>query len=238
MTSYKELTKPFMRQPNQPISSIHLKNHGLTLTELLVASVMIGIIMIGIASFGTSIQQLQSSTNRSVILAMRAKAVMARLAEDAYEAVGSAGDPNGPTNIGPGIRVGGSGPNKGLCFRHDVANTPDSYGDDEWTCYFQAPGPIPTLYLCGAPPTPEAKVPVKNNGDCQTNAPGGQKQMLLPLRDNAADTFYEVVNDGSGRFQYITLTLRTIYDHTVPAHPVTNPEYVLSTDVSPPGHSR
>ena len=104
-------------------------NRGITLTELLVACVMIGILMIGTASFSLAIQRLQSSTNRSTILAMKMKAAMAEIDQDAVLAVGHA------TN--PGVYAWtNSQDTNSICFRQDLPNTPWDYTDDSWICYY------------------------------------------------------------------------------------------------------
>ena len=70
------------------IKSACSKKNGITLTELLVASVMIAVVMVGVASFSLAIKNLQQSTSRSVLVALRAKSAMARLVKDASLAVG------------------------------------------------------------------------------------------------------------------------------------------------------
>ncbi|MCK5178564.1 MAG: prepilin-type N-terminal cleavage/methylation domain-containing protein, partial [Candidatus Omnitrophica bacterium] len=61
---------------------------GITLTELIVASILIGIVMIGVAAFSASIEQLHTSTNRSTILTMKTTATMNHITRAAYLAVG------------------------------------------------------------------------------------------------------------------------------------------------------
>lgn len=225
------------------ISIVNLKGaRGITLTELLVATIMIGIVMIGVAAFSGSIVRLQGSTSRSTLVAMRVKAVMARIKQDAFLAVGDnedcGKDQTGlhDENCGWGIRVF-SGGDKSICFRHDVLATPEIYTDDQWICYFQNPANArKSLYYCGI--TPVADVPMVNQVRCDDN--GGSQRLLHFWQDE--DDFFQVVENAAGQLKYVEFTISTIYyediDDVIPAHPMTNPTYVLTTRVSPPGHSR
>jgi len=202
---------------------IHKKS-GITLTELLVASVLIGIVMIGVASFGVSIKQLQGSTNKSAIIAMRVRATMPRLIKSAYLATGNQTD--------EGIWEDGNGANKGLCFRNDenTPPTPDSYADDTWICYFR--GGNRDLFLCDQDPVD--RPPVGTGNECDF---GGGAQLLLELETGAGD-YYQIVRDGEGRIDYVEFTLQALYDQQSAYHPIDNPRYTLTTQISPPGHGR
>lgn len=199
-------------------------NRGITLTELLVASIMIGIVMIGVASFSTTVIRLQSSTDKTVILSMRAKAAMAQLTQDAQLATGDI------TNLG--VRAdpnGGGSPKRSICFRVDALETPENYGDDSWSCYFVENQLI--LWKCAYPTNP-SDVPVNNANKCDG---AGTKKKLLDLTDKE---YYQIVNDGDGRLQYVKFSLSTIFDSALAVDPVTNPKYTLTTQVSPLAHSR
>lgn len=193
---------------------------GLSLTELLVATILIGIVMVGVASFSSVVKQLQSTTDRSTILHLKTSAAMSFIRKDALLATG---DPSSP-----GVLTYTSPPTIGsICFRHDV-NDPTSYGEDIWVCYFyESPNFLRRCY-----DTPAVNVPVQSNIQCNTAA---QRQDFLYLSDV---DFFNIVNDADGRLQYIQITLAAVYDETAPAHPVTNPEYVLTAQISPPHHGR
>ena len=192
---------------------------GITLTELIVASILIGIVMIGVAAFSASIEQLHTSTNRSTILTMKTTATMNHITRAAYLAVGDETD--------RGIVTGGLGKKESICFRHDTDVDPSSYTGDTWTCYFI--GNQQEIYLCDAGLTP----PVDNWGDCKAGV--GNPQELLTL-----DTiiFFNVVNDvGLGPLEYIEINLPAIYQRNQPIHPIKNPRYILKSRITPPGHS-
>ena len=200
-----------------------VNKNGITLTELLVASILIGIVMIGVASFSVSLQQFQNSTNRTTILAMKTMTAMNRLTRDAYLAVGD------ETNRGIVDRA--IPKRNSLCFRHDTTN-PSSYTDDTWTCYyFDIPSNL--LYLCTVP-TAEANVPPNNAGQCDG---AGTRRLLLELNP-AQGVFYQIIENSDGRLESIRITLSSIFDSTLASHPITNPVYTTTTQISPPGHSR
>jgi prepilin-type N-terminal cleavage/methylation domain-containing protein len=195
---------------------IHLKK-GLTLTELLVASILIGIVMAGVVSYSFSIKQFQDSTNKSTVLAARVAAAMSFITKDASLAVGDA------TN--PGILTYSSGNRRSICFRHDILGTPNDYADDNWVCYYKH-NPADDLRRC---PNPTPPPPPTNNGQC-----GGGSKSFFPL---TVVDFYTVVNDGAGRLKYIEIILSA--KHASGAiNPITNPEYTLTTRINPLGLAR
>lgn len=200
------------------------KKNGITLTELLVASVLVGIVMLGVASFSVSIKQFQNSTNKSTITEMKTKAAMARITKDAYLAVGDETD--------RGIVAYSAGQNLSICFRHDT-NNPSSYTDDAWKCYFR--GNQDDLLACNVPPQ---SVPVQNIGHCNNTGGGGAPSRLLLELDPAKNIFYQLVENASGQLEYVELSLTGIFDQTAVKHPINNPTYTTTTQVSPPGHSR
>lgn len=194
----------------------------MSLTELLVATILIGIVMVGVASFSSVVKQLQSTTDRSTILHLKTSAAMSFIRKDALLATG---DPSSP-----GIEPYNNGTVRSICFRQDV-NDPTSYAEDIWVCYGYG-GTMDKLKRCYD--VPPANVPVQNEADCNAAAEtGGYVDYHLSDPD-----FFTVVNDADGRLQYIQITLAAVYDETAPAHPVTNPEYVLTAQISPPHHGR
>lgn len=201
------------------------KKNGMTLTELLMASVLVGIVMLGVASFSVSLNQFQNSTDKSTLIAMKTKAAMARINRDALLAVGDATD--------PGVYSWTNGSNRNsICFRHDLANTPADYSDDTWTCYFHGNSFNVTRCVDPAAGPPPA---CTNNGQCCGGAT--EQSPLLQLADNASEYAAIVDADGDGRMDYIGITFTTRATWNQPAHPITNPEYTLTTQISPPGHS-
>lgn len=198
---------------------------GLTLTELLVATILIGIVMTGVAAFSLFVKQARDSTGSGTILAVQTATAMHYLAEDANKAVGDNGnrgvafDPMNQWSI---------------CFRHDVSD-PAAYTDDTWVCYWYDAASN-GLWKCRDRNT-SATIPPGNFAECQAGAAGTVEIKLVTL-DPAATDYFEVVDDADGRFAYVDITLNTIADPGRPANTIANPTYQLFTRVSPPAHGR
>ncbi len=197
-------------------------NKGLTLTELLVASILMGIVMTGVAAFSFFIKQARDSTGAGTILAVQAATAMHYLVEDANKAVGD--------NSDRGVVSGTSGAALGsICFRHDT-NDPASYADDTWACYWYR-SLDRSLWKCairsaaaGAPPA-----------DFQACNPAIK---LVPLVFSSPQYFLIVNESASGRFSHVDITLNTIADPMQASDTMNNPTYQLFTRVSPPAHGR
>jgi len=209
------------------INFTHTKNRGITLTELIVSSVMIGVVMVGVASFGLAIKNLQRSTNKTVLVAMRTKAAMARITQDALASTGFAGDRGV-------IAWTNNTDSSSICFRYDTSDTAEFFNDDEWVCYFH--GAPYELHRCVQPST------YSPGGGCNTFASccGGTPisvETAIQLSDPSPNPFIRFAEiSGNLEFIIITLTVRYIFDD--PLHPIDNPEYTLSTRVDPLAHSR
>ena len=202
--------------------------NGITLTELLVASILIGIVMIGVVSFSVSIQQLQNSANRSTLLSMRTMTAMNRLTRDAYLAVGDETD--------RGIFIRDINPFKSICFRHDT-NDPSSYGDDTYHCYlFETNNNNRRFSACPVKPD-LTNVPPNNAAQCDGVV---ARNILLTMDPTFGDVFFQIHEDATNRLESIEFTLQSIFDPdpALTAHPITNPTYSITTRVSPPGISR
>lgn len=189
---------------------------GLTLTELLVATILIGIVMTGVAAFSVFIKQARDSTGKGTILAVQTATAMHYLAEDANKAVGDS-SARGVAFTSP----------ESICFRHDVSD-PAVYTDDIWACYWYNAA-SDALWKCASLGAPAASF-----GDCN---PGGAAIKLVTL-DPAAAQYFSVVDDADGRFAYVDITLNTIADPGPAASTIANPTYQLFTRVSPPAHGR
>jgi len=204
-----------------------IKSQGITLTELLVAVTMIGILMIGVASFAVAINRLQSATNRSIIVAMKVKAAMAEISQDALLAVGDA------TDLGVYSWSNNIDANS-ICFRQDLLNTPQDNSDDTWICYYHGD----SFDISRCPGSTHSFPPnCTNYSQCCAGVPESNKTILLSISSSASE-YAKVVYDANGKFKYIDLTLTARFDRNKPVHPINNPEHTLTTKVSPTGHSR
>ena len=198
-----------------------MKN-GLTLTELLVSTILMGIVMAGVAAFSLFVKQARDSTSAGSILTVQTATAMHYIEEDALRAVGDNSD-RGVVFDSPG--------QLSICFRHDVSD-PASYADDTWACYWYDAS-SDALWKC-ADRDASATIPPANFGDCDQ----GSNAVKLVTLNPAATDYFEVVDDSDGRFQYVDITLNTIADPGQAASTINNPAYALFTRASPPAHGR
>ncbi len=190
---------------------------GLTLTELLVSTILIGIVMLGVVGFSLSIKQFQDSASRTTTLRMRLASAMDLLVEDAKLAVGD--------TINPGIAVYQNSTDQSICFRHDV-NDPSSYADDIWICYYH--GTTYSLYRYVG--TSSANVPCSSASTCSVGTTSIEH--VIDLVHEGDGEFFQFLSDGS-----IEFTIKTSYEPSKLSHPIDNPEYSLTTRVMPLAHS-
>lgn len=196
--------------------------NALTLTELLVSTILMGIVMGGVAAFSLFVKQSRDSTGAGTILAVQTVTAMHYLVQDANKAVGD--------NSNRGV-ISDSPPLWSVCFRHDT-NDPTVYTDDTWACYWYD-APSDALWKC-ATRTAVAGAPPADFTDCQA----GAGEVKLVTLDPAATDYFEVVDDANGRFNYVDITLNTIANPAQEANTIANPTYQLFTRVSPPAHGR
>jgi len=209
--------------PNSTLKKFLFTKQGLTLTELLVASTLMGIVMIGVASYSLNTKQLHSSGGMANILAIRMTAIMKMIEEDAIMAIGDTTAYSGSSGSGIRTRPPGGGSRRKICFRHDVNKTPDRYNDDEWMCYCirRTGPPILRQWPDGQP----------NGNSCPDN---NDTRQLITLNDR--DFFNVVPNHDSP--EYVDITLDACYDPTVACHPIDNPQKIITTRVVPASHSQ
>lgn len=200
---------------------------GLTLTELLVSTILIGIVMTGVSAFSVFVKQARDSTGSGTILAVQTATAMHYMVQDANKAVGDSSDRGVVVDAPGGVSI---------CFRHDVSD-PASYADDIWACYWyeNSPAALWALWKCtqrnvNKPFTP----PPANFSDCNQ----GSNAIKLVTLNPAAAQYFSVVDDADGRFRYVDITLSTIANPGQPASTIGNPTYELFTRVSPPAHGR
>ncbi len=206
-----------MISPNDTIRN----KKALSLTELLVSSVLIGIVMVGVAAFSLATKQTRDSTSRATVLSIQTAAALNFVKADAMKAVGD--------NVNRGVVTGSQGTSRSICFRHDD-NDPTSYAGDTWQCYFSDSS---LLYRCTAPTAGVPPAPTDFALGCNQ---GTGAVFLVQL----SQTDFTAVTDdaATGRFEYISIFLNTIYDPADAADPILNPTYSLSTRIKPPGHGR
>jgi hypothetical protein len=107
----------------------HLLNKkALTLTELLAATIVTGIVMIGVASMDISLRNAFEGTSKDSIVATRASIAMQHISRRILEASGNSQNLGVACATDPGH----------LWIRKDTI-TPSNYDDDTWFLYKQNP---------------------------------------------------------------------------------------------------
>ena len=101
---------------------------GLSLVELIMSSIMVGIVMLGIVGFSFTIKRIQDSTSKLSILSIRTSALLAQISRDIKLATG--------TEILNGILPYVDGDNRTICFRMDANADGEIDDNDEWICYY------------------------------------------------------------------------------------------------------
>lgn len=194
---------------------------GLTLTELIVASILISIVLVGVAAFSISLKQMEQTTSEASLLNMQASSALSHIKNNAFIAIGYQGD--------PGINWDTAATPPYFSFRHDVSNTPIQYDDDEWTIYTD--GSIPnTLYVCTQD---AAEGPVPDiSGACEP--PDGTQPDNLVLLNNITAIDFTLETAGQFYF-YVEITTRS--DPSKVEDPLRNPEVTVYERISPVSHS-
>lgn len=196
---------------------------GVTLTELLIATILIGIVMTGITAFSFSVKEFESTSSKTNLMAMQVAAAANLISRDAHRAVGD------PTN--KGIRHSYAANLESLCFRHDnrANQTPDVYTDDEWTCYFRdANGDVWRCF----PDTANLAT-----GTCNTNNAAHLYRAALAYPVGIYPSQFGIYQP-AGTIDYVYMALDTRFDPQSEWHPIDNPGYHLSLTVNPVAHSR
>lgn len=213
----------------------YIKNtRAVTLTELIISSVLVGIIMIGIVSFNFAMKRIEESSSKNSILSVQAATFLAMIKKDAQKAIGDV------TNSG--VRTFESGNDRCICFRHDEDNDPNNYNGDVWKCYFKRNANLISRKTFGD---------TEGNGDIPNNAascrsPNGGAQIMSNLIGVTSDTFYNVPGgcgacNGAGdenRMQHIEIIFEAIRDPGEAAHPLNNPTMEIQTKINPVAHGR
>jgi hypothetical protein len=214
---------------------------GLTLTELVVASVLVGIVMTGIVAFNVSLKGIQDTSTLGANLSLEAATTMSLLRNDIVAAFGNSSD----SGLIWTIPIGPLSANRSLCIRKDggdlITGDPDGVGaltsDDVWTCYFYDGINTSTSYRalerCVRPAADPKITPISTKASCETGA--SSVQYLTNLSNS---TFYATVG---APMQYVTITLR-VFDPVRdpgalnPYPPATSPPFTAS--INPDNHTR
>lgn len=201
---------------------------AMTLTELLVASVLVGIVTLGLISAEYTIRTSRLSSVRDSQISAQLQAAMIRLSRDANLTVGD------PANSG--IREFPAGSDRTVCFREALAGGIDStYSNSVWNCWWREELAAGRSNLTSCSYTS----PTAPQSNCAGAGVANVKFWVRLSNDPPADPeFYTIVPNASGQFDHIELDLISRFDLSAPAHAISNPEYHLSSQINPQSQSR
>jgi len=203
---------------------------AVTLIELLIAAILVGIVMLGAVSVDFAIRRGRQNMVSSNRMAMELEASMLQMTRDAMATTGYYGENNDGNNgnwIDSGIDADGSGPILNICFRNIPDNDPNTFPGDDWTCYSQVTAQYDIL-RCD-----NGNSPLGTDGTC----PGGSQVMH---ENDGANPFF-IINTNPlniDDIESITFDLRTCEDLSQAENPTSNPCFSIQSVVSPPSVSR
>ncbi|MDP8211687.1 MAG: hypothetical protein P9X22_00150 [Candidatus Zapsychrus exili] len=201
-----------------------LKNKALTLTELLVSTVLVGIVMIGVVSMNYAIKQVQESTNKSSMLAMRTASTMSYITREGSQAIGDVSS--------YGIVLNTTNPStcNWVSFRQDTSDSADDYTDDIWKIFIRDLN-TNTLRMCeqtiaqgGSTPNTSSKCSVASS---------------IIISQHIQNVTFELLNNPNQSYLdfYLSIAIDARYTPDSAVNPIENPEYFLQTKISPASHS-
>ena len=191
---------------------------GLTLTELVIASILVGIVTLGIFSVDFALRGSRAAASDDSLLAMKTWATMETITKNAKHAVGDISSPG----------IAASSGNNYLCFRQDTATTPNDYTDDIWRCYSRFSNNIHTCSKTAA-----AGASACNSGDDII----GTYALQDSCSANCELFTYNLVEDAALHKFYLDISLTNRLSPGTPSDPMDNPNYTLQTRIFPEGHS-
>ncbi|OGX07836.1 MAG: hypothetical protein A2Z88_08715 [Omnitrophica WOR_2 bacterium GWA2_47_8] len=210
---------------------------GLTLIELIIASILMGLVMMGVISLDYAMRRTYRVSAMSADVSTRISGAMVHIFNRASLAVGMSTD--------LGLWPFEDASVRGLVLRQDRNNTPGDFTDDTWIRYIhnKSGGGAGDIYYCeiisdftnvhitpGAPPALDATV--YDPASCV-----GTQYFLTHVYPATTFTTYTLIND-PGNFEfYLQVDMTGRNSDTDPVDPIKNKEYKLSTRVTPLGHT-
>lgn len=194
----------------------------MTLTELLIACALVGIVTLGLIAAEQAIRTSRQSSSRDNQLSAQLQATMLRLTRSASLTSGDAVD----TGIVEYITQ-----DRTVCFR-EAAGDPNTYADDKWNCWWYN-SLNQDLTSCEGLDNPSPSA-----------CPGPATQKTWIKITNPNPNFYTLVSIPPAtpippaKLDYIQIDLISLFDPLSTKHDISNPEYRLTSNVNPPGLSR
>lgn len=209
----------------------------MTLMELMVATILVGIVMVGTVSVDFAVHSIRKTTADGATLALQTSAAMLDITTNMAKAVGDA-QSLGVETDNPACTV--AAPCRlWFCGRQDTDNDPNTYTGDVWTCYWKPNSTTdPNIYKY-------TRTAAQGAGACTGACTTATAEIIGAAACKVANCtsyhfeFSLTNNPATRRFSFdLTLKNRAYPLQQVnPAQPLKNPEYELSSHVTPMGHS-
>ncbi len=191
------------------------KSSGLTLTELIISTIIVGIMMVGITSMDVAFRRSQMGTSRKALLSMRASVIMLEISKDAQLATGDQSSMGVDTSVPDTLCIRREDPS-----RPPPLVTPGDYTDDDWACYTHLGN---HLYKC---------MSIHPAGP--VNCTGGAAD-----EDLGAVTGFipKMIVDIANHEFCLEVDLTTIYNPAIGANAIDNPDFNLKARFNLISHS-
>jgi len=209
---------------------LSLTRSGMTLMELLITSVLVGIVTVGLIAAEQVVRMSRQSSARDNLVSTQMQAMMLALTTDISKTTGDYASTGIylEDNPIPTVYL------KSACFRYPYGDV-NTYSDDRWSCWtFDMDSGI--LLSCS-----NLNAPVS---DC-TASPGVQDwssikytKLAISVIDNTGNYIPSTGLVTNSSVAYIRVRIITRYDTNKDADPISNPDYKLESNISPVGLSR
>ena len=181
---------------------------GMTLTELMVSTMLVGIVMLGAISANYAILKSRREATDSASLAMQTSAIILNITRNASNAVGDANNPGMVM-----VTIGSD-----FCFRQDIPVTPGDYADDTWKCYTRISEKI---YMC-------ERTSAEGSGLCIAT----DHVLGTVFSFNPTITTNEATSE-----MLFSIEITCYVDPTAAYDLIRNPSFTLESEIVPAGHS-
>ncbi|GEM_PF-1284501 len=200
---------------------------AITLTELLVASILIGIVMVGVMAVSYAIKSMQDTTNKGAILSMRTTATMNHISKNVALAIGYKDDPgivvdivlDGHGEVDPALA-------EWFAVRQGSGVDFTRYDDDIWVVYYKE--------------NYQLKFCTQDDVNLLPDCSGPFKVVSQDIIDTEFQFSHEMDPDltlsGNPEF-YLRVYLKTQYDPGGAFDLIDNPHQEVTSRISPLGHS-
>jgi len=207
---------------------------ALTLTELLVSCVLMGVVMVGIAGYSATVKRMYDTTDKQTILAMQAASAVASVERNASMSFGFQDTTNPNFSYVQNL----ANPISYWSFRADPNNTPTIYTDDVWSITYKwnAGANQYDLYTCFQQ---EGVGPGLGSTPDVAQAPCGVNRIRMLGNSVQAFSINRVIDPSpSALDMYVEVTLTASTDPASFADdPLDDPAFTITTRIPMTSHS-